>query len=213
MKKILSCLSLALCVILGTVFLAACGSTTKWLRPEFKFEGGGYTVEFVTNIEKDFEFPIKGLKLDHSKYSENIVEYRWAIYNAERELVGWIEAGNGYDNNKNGNLKYGYSPSTNNGVYGFTNSLIYLTLKGTDLTIFDRIEVTSDLCSVEIATQIDKNPMHGTEAYSTYDMETGISTPLAGSENFVYCIYSLKLESVDPDTANTINITFTLKGE
>lgn len=214
MKKILSCFSLTLCVILGTASLAACGNKTKWLRPNFAYTGDEFTVEFVNNAEKDFEFPVEGLKFDHSRFTgENILEYGWVIYNGDRELVGWIEAGNGYDVDKKGKYNYGFSPSTNNGVYGYSNTSFLVVFRSTDLSIFDRLEITSDLGSVAIITEVDPNPMSGTRRYSRYDEQTGDTLPSAGAENVVCCLYSLELESIDPKGPDTINITLSLRDE
>lgn len=214
MKRFLSCFSLALCVILGTVFLAACGGGTKWLRPDFTYQGNELTVEFVDNTEKDFVFPIEGLKLDHSKFvDERLLEYCWIIYDAEHEIVGWIEAGNGYDINKNGEYKYGFSTSYNNGVYGYSNTNFTLVLKSKDLTIFDRVEFSSDYGSVAFMTGMDNNPIKGSIRYSSYNAETGETVPDAGSENFVCGVYALNLDSIDPKETKTISITFSLKTE
>lgn len=212
MKRILSFISLALCVIFSTVFIAGCGSSTKWLQPNFNYNGEGLTVEFVTNAEKDFEFPIKGLEFEHSKFDdERILEYGWIIYNGEHEIVGWIEAGNGYDINKKGNYKYGFSTSYNNGVYGYSDTNFCLVLKSTDLTIFDRIEFTSDYGSIALIKDMDYNPVRGSFRYTHLDEELNRMVPNAGAENFVCCLYALKLDSIDPDETKTINITFSLK--
>lgn len=212
MKKFLSCFALAICVVLGTVSLTACGSGTKWLQPNFSYDGDELTVEFVTNAEKDFTFPIANMKFEHSKFTdENILEYGWIIYNGEHELVGWIEAGNGYDIDKKGNYVYGFGASTNNGVYGYSDTLFLLVFKGTDLTIFDRVKFDSDYGSIRQTTDVDLNPMHGQSRFFDYDDQTGESTPKAGSENFVCCLYSFALADIDPNGPKTVNVTFSLE--
>ena len=170
MKKIIFCFTTALCVILSTVFLYACAKGTKWLRPHFTFDREDVTVKFLDNTEEDFNFPVEGLKLDHSNYErERLLEYCWFIYNGD-DIIGWIEAGNGYDNNKKGDYKYGYCTSYANGVYGYHTPSFMVVLKTTDLTIFDHLEITSDYGSVEIMpTEGIPNPCSASEIYFVFD--------------------------------------------
>ena len=120
MKKTSICISVILCVLLGVTCLTACSANTKWIRPEISIENQGYTVEHVTNMQEDFEFPIKGVKLNHSNFeTERLLEYSWIIKNSKGEVVGWIDIGSGYESDKKGNYKYGYCASEGNGIYGF----------------------------------------------------------------------------------------------
>ena len=211
MKKILSFISLVLCALLCSAFIAACGSNSKWLTPEFTFEGEGLSVEFVSNREKDFEFPIEGLKFEHSQFADSeIFQYGWVIYNADRELVGWIETGSGYETDNKGNIKYGFSPMTSNGVFGYPDTIVTLIVEDTDLTVFDGLEIKADCCSVTKATGFD-NPVKGSDRFTSYDEQTNSTKPSKGSENFVCCSYMLKISEVDPDGPETIKITFSLK--
>lgn len=213
MKKIISSFALALCVILGTVSLTACGNEIRWLRPNFTYAGDGITVKFVNNEKKDFEFPIEGLKLDHSNFtSQRTFEYSWVLYNDAQEIVGWIEAGNGYDFN-NKNRYYGFSTTIVNGVNGYENTTFVVVLKSTDFTIFDNLKITTDRGSVSVLTEADQNPISATKRYMYYDEASNQEVPRAGSEKFVCCFYSLKLASINPKKAKTINLTLSLKDE
>lgn len=213
MKKFISCFSLMLCVLLGAICFSACGSTGKWITPEFEIENQGFKIELVTNAEADFEFPIKNVKLDHSKYEENVFEYVWAIKNATtNELVGWIEASGGYEGDKNKGFKYGFSPSYANDVYTFGTNSVCVILKSTDLSIFDNLNFTvniGNLYKVE-----DNNPFSATKRYTEeYNPEVGGEIkPLEGSQNFVCCNYIADLTGIEPKNIDTIKFNLNIPG-
>ena len=193
MKKILACFSTALCVLMCTAFLSACYKGTEWLRPHFTFDREGVTIKFLDNTKEDFDFHIEGQKLDHSNYErERLIEYVWIIYDGDN-LIGWIEAGNGYDNsNKKGEYKYGYGTSYANEVYGYHSPTFLVVLKTADLTVFDSLKITSDYGSVEIMpTDGIPNPCSASERYFVEDAEENRQRPAQGSENFVCCTYNI----------------------
>ena len=223
MKRKLSCFLLVLCIILSIVSLTACSGGTKYLRPNFTYEGEELTIEFVTNMEKDIDFPIEGVKFNHSKFAdEKLFEYGWIIYNSDREIVGWIEAGNGYETDKSGDYLFGWNAyyigenvtSTSyikDAEYGYWNADFCLVLKSKDFAIFDNIEFTSDYGSV-IKTDMDNNPFPSADRYEQkYNAETNMYEPAEGSENFVCCFYSVK--GIDPNDTQNISITLSFKSE
>ena len=73
------------------------------------------------------------------------------------------------------------------------------------------MKFNTDYGSIKQTTEIDQNPMNGTERFFDYDDKTGESTPKAGSENFVCCLYSLALSDIDPKGPKEINISFSLQ--
>lgn len=213
MKRFLSCISIALCAAVCAVFLTACGSPTQWLTPNVVFDGDELTVEFATNMEKDFVLPVEGQTLDHSRFvDERVVQYCWALYNSKHELVGWVEAGNGYDINKKNELIYGYGTGYNNDEYGYFTHLVCVTLKTTDLDVFDNLELSTDCGTIKKTAELDKNPMRGTDRFAVDDPTTpGQLKPAAGGEKVVCCLYTLDLSSVDPNGPRTMTITLSAK--
>ena len=214
MKKFLACFSTALCVIMGTACLSACAKSTEWLRPHFTFDREGVTIKFLDNTEEDFDFPIEGVKLNHSNYErENIVEYMWVIYDGDN-LIGWIEAGNGYDNSKKGDYKYGYCTTYADDVYGYHSPSFLVVLKSTDLTVFDYLEITSDYGSVEKLSSDDiNNPFSATERFNYYDEQLNEMKPAAGSASFVCCFYNIILEDIEAPGIKDIHFTLSMKSE
>lgn len=214
MKKLLSCFSLMLCVLLGTVCFTACGSTEKWITPEFTINNEGYKIELITNAEQDVELPISGVKLDHSKYEENLFEYKWVIKNTTTsEIVGWIDADGGYSGDKNKGFKYGYTPSYSNDGYTFGTTGICVILKSTDVSIFNNMEFTVNHGTLEkvIGEENNPNPYSATKRFYDYDPEVGGEfIPWEGSQNFVCCNFIMNFEGIDPDTIETIEYTLNI---
>ncbi|MDE6275566.1 MAG: hypothetical protein K2M75_03400 [Clostridia bacterium] len=210
MKKVLSCITVVLCVLLFAACFTACASTNKYVTPEFSIENQGYTVEFLTNMEKDFDFPIKGLKLNHANFErERCIEYSWIIKNAQGETVGWLESDGGYDFDKKGNFKFGYSPSTNNGVYSFGVQHIVLVLQG-DISVFDGITMQTNCGTISKADMDQANPYSATQRYMIYDQENNIEKPMEGSQGFVCYHCELDLTALEVKDVNSIKISFNI---
>lgn len=207
MKKSLLFIVMIICIAVGVCCLTACNQTNEdWLLPEFSMSGEGYSVELTTNIENDFEFPIGGLKLDHGKISQEMLEYCWVIYDGNNEIAGWIEISGGYSTPKKGQYKYGFAASTSNGVYGYGKPGINLVLRGTDTAIFDSITMTSDIGSISKSG----SAASATERYSNYDEAENVMRPYPNSGNFVFCSYELDIEGIKPSDISSVIITVNL---
>lgn len=207
MKKILACASLFLSIVIGTVCLAACGSSAKWVCPEFSFDNDGLTAELVTNIEEDFLFPIEGLKLDHSQAEQGMLEYRWIIYNGD-EIVGWIETNGGYEGHSDGKYKFGFSAENNNGVYSFSNQSLCVVLKSTDVSVFNSLQIMLNHGTASVSEGTP--PSSATQRYSYFDEATNEIKHQAGAENFVFCFYTINFEGINPNEVENLKIVLKL---
>lgn len=209
MKKYLKCVIICLCLLCCSMFLTACNNDTIWITPTFDLENEGYTIEFVSNEEADVVFPIDGIKLDHSKFTqESCLEYRWVIKkNGSNEILGWIDTGSGYDVNlKKGTKKYGYSPSYENGTFTFGRPLVRIFLKSTDMSVFDNMKFEVNVGSLEIP-EYEESSGNASQIYKEYNSETDTWNISQGSQNFVYVTYVLNIFDIEPKTIKSIDFT------
>lgn len=223
MKKFLSGFSLALCLLFGAVFFTACGGGSDWAKPNFDIQNDDYEIVFTTNEEEDFVFPIEGIeKLDHAQYLNDRFQYTWLIKNtSNNEMIGWIETGSGYEGTVKDGFKYGYSTSTNNGVYEFNGSSITIYLKTTDLSVFENMELTADVGVLEKwipASGFETNPYSASQFHNHYD-ETiwnpateryGDNVPNQGANDFVCYKYFIDMSGVNPKTTKDVNFSLNL---
>ncbi len=206
MKKFLS----AAAILMSALCFTACGSTeTICITPDVTTNAEGFTVELKTNMEADFEFPIEGVKFDHSRFTENgEIQYGWVIYDSEHKIIGWIKDLSNDYGNEDGEYFFGFIASYNNDVYGFSSSTFKLILSGKDTAQFDKISFTSDYGTITRGTGENSRGSASKVYYSDeYDSEIEGNKPLAGSENYSYCEYTINFDGVDPKKVDKIEIS------
>jgi len=204
MKKSWAAISLAM----GTlVAVTACGSSEKCILPTVSIDKSDFSIECVTNMEQDFNFPIEGVSYKNSAFQEGTLEFTWVIYNTDRDIVGWFEGlGTGYSHN-HGKWKYGIFPSYNNDVYCFSNTSFTLFLKGSRLEQFDQISFTSTVGTITRRTDDDACGKASYKYNTGRDAETGEYIPMQGAEKYTYCDYMMNFDGIDPNEVESIEIT------
>lgn len=210
MKKLSNCIVICLCVLCISMLLTACSDQAIWITPTFNLENEGYVIEFVSNEEADVNFPIEGVKLDHSKFvQDNSFDYRWVIKkNGSDEISGWIETGNGYDVNlKKGVKKYGYSPSYSNDVYTFGTPTVRIFLKSASMSVFDNMKFEVNVGNLSAVSASDYGSGNASQIFREYNSGTGEWEIAQGSQNFVYATYLLQISDIEPETIKSIDYT------
>ncbi len=202
MKKVVLGTCVTSLALITAFSLAACGGdpSSEYVLPSLSVAGNAYTVAHITNMEQDFEFPIEGVKFEHSKFTdERALEYGWVLYDNNRNIVGWFEdLSNGYEE-KGGKWYYGYSPSYNNDVYTFGANTFALFWKTNDLTEFEKISFTTNHGTI---TRNNDPCGPASEKYSG-----------AGAENFSYCTYIFDLFGIEPNEVQRIDIVINFASE
>lgn len=188
----LLCLLLGVGCLMSCVTLTGCTKKNTYFLPQVAFTAesaaAGFTIEHVTNIEKDYELP-DGEKLTHSDYTKRKnVQWAWLIRH-NGDVAGWIITTGGCATEKGKTPQYGFTASTTNGTYGFQTEYIKISLLDAPTSIFES--------NVVITANFGGISKQSTETLKNSD----------GEEIGAAAHYQYDLTSANPAQVDTIKIT------